>query len=169
MFHPFGGEERSLAELIFGFPDSAVYSAVPRPPREEQSSFDHELTHIASNVNRLLGLLSFPREGQSAFTREAPIDPIAASRFSEGFFSSPREGQSAVAREASLDSSPVSLFPREVLQHYDEPRSEGYDEYFDPPLESIYKCPICLLGLREPMQTSCGHRFCRGCILRSIR
>ena len=200
MFHPFGGEERSLAQLIFGFPDSAVYSAVPRPPREEQSSFGHELTHIASHVNRLLGLLSFPREGQSAITRVASIDPIAASRFSEGFFSSPRvlegqsaiarvasldpipvrrfsegffssprEGQSAVAREASLDSSPVSLFPREVLQHYDEPRSEGYDEYFDPPLESKYKCPICLLGLREPMQTSCGHRFCRGCILRSIR
>ena len=50
-----------------------------------------------------------------------------------------------------------------------ELRSEGYDEYFDPPLESKYECPICLLGLREPVQTSCGHRFCRGCILRSIR
>ncbi|PFX14515.1 TNF receptor-associated factor 6-like [Stylophora pistillata] len=50
-----------------------------------------------------------------------------------------------------------------------EPRSEGYDEYFDPPLESKYECPICLLGLREPVQTSCGHRFCKGCIVRSIR
>ena len=50
-----------------------------------------------------------------------------------------------------------------------EPRSEGYDEYFDPPLEGKYECPICLLGLREPVQTSCGHRFCRGCIVRSIR
>ena len=80
-----------------------------------------------------------------------------------------REEQSAIAREASLDPSSVSLFTREVLQHYDEPRSEGYDEYFDPPLESKYECPICLLGLREPVQTGCGHRFCRGCILRSIR
>ena len=52
---------------------------------------------------------------------------------------------------------------------HEEPRSEGYDEYFDPPLESKYECPICLLGLREPVQTSCGHRFCRGCIVRSIR
>ena len=37
-----------------------------------------------------------------------------------------------------------------------EPRSEGYDEYFDPPLEGKYECPICLLGLREPVKTSCG-------------
>ena len=80
-----------------------------------------------------------------------------------------REEQSAFAREASLDPSPVSLFTREVLSNYDEQISEGYDEYFDPPLESKYQCSICLLGLRQPVQTSCGHRFCRGCILRSIR
>ncbi|CAH3025473.1 unnamed protein product [Porites evermanni] len=80
-----------------------------------------------------------------------------------------REEQSAFAREASLDPSSVSFFTTELLSNYDEPRSEGYDEYFDPPLESKYECPICLLGLREPVQTSCGHRFCRGCILRSIR
>ena len=71
--------------------------------------------------------------------------------------------------QAVFDPSPVSLFTRELLSNDDEPRSEGYDEYFDPPLESKYECPICLLGLREPVQTSCGHRFCRGCILRSIR
>ena len=77
-----------------------------------------------------------------------------------------REEQAAFAREASLEPSSFSLF---ALSNYDEPRSEGYDEYFDPPLESKYECPICLLGLREPVQTSCGHRFCNGCILRSLR
>ena len=71
--------------------------------------------------------------------------------------------------EQSTFETPVSLFSRELLANCYEQRSEGYDEYFDPPLESKYECPICLLGLREPVQTSCGHRFCRGCILRSIR
>ena len=48
-------------------------------------------------------------------------------------------------------------------------RSDGYDEYFDPPLENKFECPICLLGVREPMQSPCGRIFCRGCILRKIR
>ncbi|XP_015777902.1 PREDICTED: TNF receptor-associated factor 6-like isoform X5 [Acropora digitifera] len=68
-------------------------------------------------------------------------------------------------------TNPVSLFGRnEPPSRFPENlRPEGYDEYFDPPLENKYECPICLLGLREPVQTICGHRFCRGCILRSIR
>lgn len=45
------------------------------------------------------------------------------------------------------------------------PRSKGYDQYFDSPLESQCECPVCLLGLREPVQTSCGHRFWRSCIV----
>ena len=80
------------------------------------------------------------------------------------------EQSSLFSRERSLDPNsigPLTSEPR-LLSH-EEPRSEGYDEYFDPPLESKYECPICLLGLREPVQTSCGHRFCRGCIVRSIR
>ena len=28
-----------------------------------------------------------------------------------------------------------------------------------------HECPICLCCLRDPHQTSCGHRFCYTCIL----
>ena len=47
----------------------------------------------------------------------------------------------------------------------EEPWSEDYNEYSDPLVESKYECPICLLGLQESMQTSCGYRFCRDCKL----
>ena len=85
-------------------------------------------------------------------------------------FSLQEEQSSLFSRESSFNPSFPGLGTSEPrLLSHDEPRSEGYDEYFDPPLESKYECPICLLGLREPVQTSCGHRFCRGCIVRSIR
>lgn len=47
--------------------------------------------------------------------------------------------------------------------------TQGYDVEFDPPLESKYECPICLMALREAVQTRCGHRFCKACIVKSIR
>jgi len=46
---------------------------------------------------------------------------------------------------------------------------QGYDVEFDPPLESKYECPICFMALREAVQTPCGHRFCKACIIKSIR
>ncbi|KAL1271055.1 hypothetical protein QQF64_030071 [Cirrhinus molitorella] len=50
-----------------------------------------------------------------------------------------------------------------------QPDQQGYDVEFDPPLESKYECPICLMGLRSAVQTPCGHRFCNLCIKKSIR
>lgn len=46
---------------------------------------------------------------------------------------------------------------------------QGYDVEFVPPLESKYECPICLMALRNAVQTPCGHRFCKNCIEKSIR
>lgn len=46
---------------------------------------------------------------------------------------------------------------------------KGYDEDFDPPLENKHKCSLCHLGLREPVQTECGHRFCRKCLEHHMR
>ena len=40
----------------------------------------------------------------------------------------------------------------------------GHDEVFDPPTSRDYECPICIMVLRNPVQTPCGHRFCAACI-----
>ncbi|KAG7159314.1 TNF receptor-associated factor 6-A-like [Homarus americanus] len=47
-------------------------------------------------------------------------------------------------------------------------QQEGYDYEFVPVLDSKYECAICLLGLRSPVQTTCGHRFCKECIYNSM-
>nr|AKD94181.1 tumor necrosis factor receptor-associated factor 6 [Portunus trituberculatus]AKD94182.1 tumor necrosis factor receptor-associated factor 6 [Portunus trituberculatus] len=48
------------------------------------------------------------------------------------------------------------------------PRAQGYDYEFVPALDPKYECPICLLALRAPLQTACGHRFCKDCIYNSL-
>ncbi|KAL7831030.1 hypothetical protein SRHO_G00305320 [Serrasalmus rhombeus] len=70
-------------------------------------------------------------------------------------------------RESYLSptESPSTLSVSGSLQ----PDQQGYDVDFDPPLESKYECPICLMGLRSAVQTPCGHRFCNSCIKKSIR
>ncbi|XP_074659985.1 TNF receptor-associated factor 6-like [Tubulanus polymorphus] len=49
------------------------------------------------------------------------------------------------------------------------PVIEGYAYEFVPKLDEKYECTICQLGLREPVQTVCGHRFCKACIQKWIR
>jgi hypothetical protein len=40
----------------------------------------------------------------------------------------------------------------------------GYDAAFVEPLDKDYVCPVCQLAVRHPVQTGCGHTFCKVCI-----
>ncbi|XP_071414752.1 TNF receptor-associated factor 6 [Pithys albifrons albifrons] len=75
---------------------------------------------------------------------------------------------SACSAGAKEDSTSVSSGTGNPPSSFTE-ETQGYDVEFDPPLESKYECPICLMALREAVQTPCGHRFCKGCIVKSIR
>ena len=46
----------------------------------------------------------------------------------------------------------------------DEHHPEGYDEDFVEAVDEDLQCLICHLPLKEPIQTSCGHRFCKDCL-----
>ena len=61
------------------------------------------------------------------------------------------------------------LLPQ-AMATIDLERSEhGYDASFVHELDPKYTCPVCLLVLRDPVQTKCGHRFCKLCLKRSNR
>ena len=51
----------------------------------------------------------------------------------------------------------------------DEHRPEGYDEDFVEAVDEDLQCLICHLPLKEPIQTKCGHRFCKDCLEEYIR
>ncbi|RUS82191.1 hypothetical protein EGW08_010073, partial [Elysia chlorotica] len=44
--------------------------------------------------------------------------------------------------------------------------ASGYEVNFNDKIDSRFLCPICLLVMREAVQTACGHRFCEGCLSR---
>nr|UCK81548.1 TNF receptor-associated factor 6-like protein [Arenicola marina] len=47
---------------------------------------------------------------------------------------------------------------------------EGYDpSLFLSPVEEKFNCPICMMVLREPVQTTCGHRYCGDCMTHWLR
>ena len=50
-----------------------------------------------------------------------------------------------------------------------EPRIGGYDVVFVDELPPGQICPVCLLAMRNPVQTVCGHRFCESCLFESFR
>ena len=46
-----------------------------------------------------------------------------------------------------------------------QPRFGGYEYEFVDEVSSNQKCVVCLLPMRDAVQTSdCGHRFCRDCL-----
>lgn len=69
----------------------------------------------------------------------------------------------------SPSESPGTYMSGASSSFHDATHQQGYDVEFDPPLESKYECPICLMALRNAIQTPCGHRFCKNCIEKSIR
>lgn len=54
-------------------------------------------------------------------------------------------------------------------EHNDEPLYGGYDFVFVDELSPGQTCSICLVAMRNPVQTVCGHRFCEDCLVGTFR
>ncbi|XP_013403469.1 TNF receptor-associated factor 6 isoform X2 [Lingula anatina] len=78
-----------------------------------------------------------------------------------------RTGESSGERAQMMEKGEPQ--PRTPQGELAEEPLEGYDFDFCPPLDSKYECPICLMCLRDPYQTYCGHRFCKYCIFKWLR
>lgn len=71
------------------------------------------------------------------------------------------------------ENSEVEVDLGEIAEYVDNEEIHlhfgGYEyEFVDEVLPS-QKCPVCLLPMKDPVQTTeCGHRFCRGCLEENI-
>ena len=77
--------------------------------------------------------------------------------------------------ESDEDSEPGFVDVYDVRSSDDEEETRptlfgGYDfEFVDKVLDS-QTCPVCLLPMRDAVQTTeCGHRFCKDCLLGILR
>ena len=67
-------------------------------------------------------------------------------------------------QQQGATKSNVSIGPSSLPSLHENDTHGGFEADFVFQLEDKHRCPVCLLALREPMQTNCGHRFCRSCI-----
>ncbi|XP_789029.2 TNF receptor-associated factor 6 [Strongylocentrotus purpuratus] len=69
--------------------------------------------------------------------------------------------------EGAATATAVSPTPDPMSTHDDGSEVSavcGYEAQFETPLDKKYVCPVCLSALRDPLQTKCGHRFCKVCL-----
>ena len=62
----------------------------------------------------------------------------------------------------------MELFYEEYMGMH-ELRFGAYYFLFVDQLSPGQTCPICLVAMRNPVQTICGHRFCEDCLLGTFR
>ena len=87
------------------------------------------------------------------------------------------DNEISLATASEFDSDEDSMGDEELVRYGEETSHEeihfrlgGYEYEFVDEVSTSQKCPVCLLPMRDAVQTSvCGHRFCRDCLLGILR
>lgn len=89
------------------------------------------------------------------------MDIIYLDQFSES--SSSSDGEES---EEDFELDAIDLYGGEGGEREEiQPRFGGYEYEFVDEVSDSQKCPVCLLPMRDAVQTSeCGHRFCNDCL-----
>ena len=103
------------------------------------------------------------------------FDFTLADKMEEDFPVDISDNEISLAMASDVDSDEDSMNDQfeEVVVGYGEEVSHqeiqfrlgGYEYEFVDEVSPSQKCPVCLLPMRDAVQTSvCGHRFCRDCL-----
>ena len=143
-----------------------------RPPGDPRRS--HHRHPAGSGGGRSPGLLHPPPASGAAAGLELVEAPLSSTSSLGSTGSSGSSISSGGGGSFGLSALRESLAPlvevRGPAGSGPGERGEGgYDQEFSPPADPRFICPICMLVMRRPVQTPCGHRFCASCISHWIR
>eukprot|EP00117_Sycon_ciliatum_P044375 scpid79394/ scgid32025/ TNF receptor-associated factor 5 len=149
------------------------------PPHSNTLGSLAELTSAESNPSDVSSLSQPPAHARQLHrhTRSSPLpygqagsqpEFMGAESSEESYstYTSASSNLSVSPMHARQEASARSTVPLERVQQYRPHASEvgGYDAVFIDPVPESLQCPICRKALRAPVQTTCGHRFCKTCI-----
>ena len=113
----------------------------------------------------MTGFFSWRQSGART-TTVCPILSISWTPFSFVRLQFPYIGSPRMAfnQPPQIGFSFYSLALPYLPQVEEAPLVGGYDDKFVKAVEDDLQCSVCRLPLKDPMQTKCGHRFCRTCL-----
>ena len=113
---------------------------------------------------------TMPRQqyGMPSLPPQAPLSSQTGADTPYGSIRHPPASLPSLSQGISLPHGvtqpPLPIGPTSLSSTNSGDLKGGYDADFVMPLDDKNKCSICLLALRNPVQTQCGHRFCKDCL-----
>lgn len=122
-----------------------------------------------SNLSQVTGSLNFgPRQSTNGARTVSDGGNIDLSKSTPGLQARPALTSNSRPNIEPSKGAQSFIFRRQNSESLRRAQNElvlcGYNAPFVEELDAKHECPKCHHALRDPVQTDCGHRFCRNCI-----